>query len=66
MSKIEVNIPYKLAPILPMDHDGEEASNLCGLNDSKLNSRDKRLLEVDNPEEDVKNPFASSFVDPYL
>lgn len=64
MSKVDVTIPYKLAPILPMDHD--EEGNQEALNDSKLNSRDKRLLEVDNPEEDVKNPFASSFADPYL
>ena len=66
LEKIDVSIPYRMAPILPMDHeeDGEETQGTC--TQSKLNYRDKRLLEVDNPEEDVKNPFANSFADPYL
>ena len=57
-------IPYRVAPVLPMDH--EDAEGVSHINEPKLNQRDKRLLEVDNPEEDVKNPFMSSFVDPYL
>jgi hypothetical protein len=49
-----------------MDENEEVEGPGAGLmNEPKLNLRDKRLLEVDNPEEDVKNPFASGFQDPH-
>ena len=44
-----------------MDIDEEGAETL---NEPKLNMRDKRLLEVDNPEEDMPNPFAPGFEKP--
>lgn len=56
---MDLTIPFKLPPVQPMDID-EEAL----VDEPKLNQRDKRLLEVDNPEEDMPNPFASGFEKP--
>ena len=57
--RIDLSIPYKLLPVQPMDIDEEGL-----IDEPKLNQRDKRLLEVDNPEEDMPNPFATGFNKP--
>jgi hypothetical protein len=49
--QMDLSIPFK--SVQPMDEEMVE--------EPKLNLRDKRLLEVDNPEEDMPNPFASGF-----
>lgn len=57
--RMDISIPYKFAQVQPMDIDEE-----CGgIGELKLNQRDKRLFEVDNPEDGVPNPFAPGFTD---
>lgn len=53
--KMDITIPIKKTKVQPMEIDEDE--------ETKLNERDRRLLEVDNPEEEYINPFSTNLTE---